>query len=76
MKAEYKPVMIWTEHGCWYQQVVHGVQRSSFLGKIGTPEEVREWCESSAIDFTQRYHDFEGTAIRERWPDSPRQAKE
>lgn len=61
------PVLIWTEDGCWFQQTVNGVMRSSYLGHIGTPEQVKELCEDRLIDFTQKF-DFQGTGIRERWP--------
>jgi hypothetical protein len=67
-----RPVIIWTEDGCWYQQTVGGVLRSSWLGKIGTPDEVREFCESRAMDFAAKAHRFNGTAIRERWPEKLR----
>ena len=69
MRANTKPVIIWTENGCWYQQTTNGVLRSSYLGHIGTPEEVREWCENNAIDFAGKFHAFEGTAMREKWPE-------
>jgi len=60
--------MIWTEDGCWYQQTVNGVERSSYLGHIGTPDEVKEWCQEHSIDFTTKFHPFAGTAIAEKWP--------
>ncbi len=63
------PIVIWTEDGCWFQQPTPtGEVRSSYLGHIGTPEEVKEWCENRLIDFTRRFEAFQGTAIRERWP--------
>jgi hypothetical protein len=68
MRSNTKAVIIWTENGCWFQQTVDGVFRSSFLGHIGTPEEVREWCESQAIDFATKFHAFAGTAVAEKWP--------
>lgn len=68
MRSNEKPVMIWTEDGVWYQQRTAGVLRSSYLGHIGTPDEVREWCENHALDFTQKFHAFDGTAIAEKWP--------
>ena len=76
MKAKDKPVIIWTPEGSWFQQAVNGTTRSSFLGQIGPPEQVKEWCEANTLDFAQKFHAFRGTAVRERWPDSPRQAKE
>lgn len=69
MKAN-TPTIIWTENGCWFQQFENGIRRSSYLGHIGTPEEVKEFCESKAIDFTKQFHAFNGTAITERWPKS------
>jgi hypothetical protein len=60
--------MIWTEDGCWFQQRVDGVTRSSSLGYIGTPDEVREWCADKAIDFATKFHAFAGTAVAEKWP--------
>jgi hypothetical protein len=68
MRANDKAVVIWSENGCWFQQRTEGVLRSSYLGHIGTPDEVRQWCESKAVDFTTKFHDFAGTAIREKWP--------
>jgi len=38
--------------------------RSSYLGHIGTPEEVEEWCGNNAIDFTTKFDWIFGTAIR------------
>jgi hypothetical protein len=38
------------------------------MGRIGTAEEVKEWCDNNALDFAQKFHAFEGTAVRERWP--------
>lgn len=67
MKAN-TPSIIWTENGCWFQQWENGLRRSSYLGHIGTPEEVKEFCESKAIDFTKHFHAFNGAAISERWP--------
>ena len=69
MRANEKPVIIWTENGCWFQQRTDGILRSSYLGHIGTPDEVREWCECNATDFTGKFHDFAGTAIKEKWPE-------
>jgi len=69
MLSNRRSTIIWTEDGCWFQQVQNGVERSSYLGRIGTPEEVREYCETSAIDFTRKYHAFNGTALAEKWPD-------
>jgi len=68
MRSNAKPVIIWTEDGSWYQETVNGVMRSSYLGHIGPPEEVREWCESKAIDFATKFHAFAGTAVAEKWP--------
>ena len=68
MNAHRNPVVIWTENGCWYQQLERGLLRSSYLGHLGTPEEVREWCENSGVDFAKKFDEFCGTGIRERWP--------
>ena len=63
-----KAVIIWTENGCWFQQRTDGVLRSSYLGHIGTPDEVREWCECKAIEFATKYDRIFGTAVAEKWP--------
>lgn len=68
IKSHDRPVIIWTEDGAWYQQNVNGVKRSSYLGKIGSAEQVREWCESRAIDFATKIDAFKGTPVAERWP--------
>ena len=70
MLTKDKPVMIWTEDGCWYQQKQNGVQRSSYLGHIGTSFEVAEWCESHGTEFATKFHPFAGTAVAEKWPAS------
>ena len=63
-------VVIWTEDGCWLQQTVSGVRRSSYLGRIGTPEEVREWCSDQNVGFATKFHPFSGVGMAERWPRS------
>jgi hypothetical protein len=68
MSINVNAVMIWTSDGCWFQQSLDGVTRSSFLGHIGTSEQVREWCEDRAIDFATKFHAFRGTAVSEKWP--------
>lgn len=70
MMMRDRSVIIWTEDGCWFQQKLNGVERSSFLGKIGTADQVREWCEGNAIDFADKFHAFTGTAVKEKWPAS------
>lgn len=66
--ANDRPVIIWTEDGAWYQQNLNGIVRSSYLGKIGTAEQVREWCEGRAIDFAMKFDPYKGTAVAEKWP--------
>jgi len=68
MAANERAVLIWTEDGAWFQQKQNGVVRSSYLGKIGSAEQVRAWCESRAIDFATKFHAFNGTAVAEKWP--------
>ncbi len=67
-----RPVIIWTEDGCWFQQTVAGVLRSSWMGKIGSPDEVREFCAEHGTDFAEKFHAFNGTAVRDRWPEQLR----
>jgi len=65
MRAYNKPVIIWHPDGCWYQDYDdQGRMRSSYLGHIGTPEEVGEWCGNNAVDFTTKFDWIFGTAIR------------
>ena len=63
-----KACIIWTENGCWFQQEIGGVTRSSYLGHIGTAEEVREWCMAQVtdVDFATKFHLFSGTALRSK----------
>jgi hypothetical protein len=63
-----KAVIIWTENGCWFQQKADGLLRSSYLGHIGSPDEVREFCASKAIEFATKYDAIFGTAVAEKWP--------
>jgi len=70
MRAHNEPVIIWTENGCWYQQTENDVTRSSYLGHIGNPDEVKEWCLLHSVDFTKTFHPFAGTAVAEKWPSS------
>lgn len=44
-------LIIYTVDGCWLQELVDGVIRSSYFGYAGTREEVREWCKSRGYEF-------------------------
>ena len=63
-----KACIIWTEHGRWFQQRTNGIERSSYLGHIGTPEQVKDWCATQTVDFATQFHAFNGTALKEKLP--------
>jgi len=43
--------MIWTPDGCWFQRESNGVVRSSWMGQIGTIDEVAERCKETGDAF-------------------------
>jgi hypothetical protein len=63
-----KACIIWTENGCWFQQRINGISRSSYLGHIGTPEEVKDWCALRTVDFATQFHAFNGTPVKDKMP--------
>lgn len=69
MSDNTNSVIIYTDNGCWFQQTIGGLKRSSYLGNIGTADEVREFCEGKRIGFADKFHAFSGTALREKWPE-------
>ena len=59
-------VMIWTPEGCWYQRTMNGVTRCSFMGDLGTIDEVAERCKEQAMRFEKFADTFDDARSLEK----------